>query len=642
MICLPWATARAEVFSAPGVWLDQDKTHLATEISQGASWGHNYFLDANDNGEHDIGEAWSDEPIADWTYQIDNSCWMAAAANVVRYVGGGDWYMKWAYDQAFSYPALSDPIPQPTMRPPGWGYSFEDPGNELNAFASLGYDTLSIRQNLTFDGWEADPVAWISAQLSAGLPVVMGIRLPNSHDLTIFSIDTATQTITYADSDFDYADVGVAGNFFSTGYSWDGISFKVNYKLTSKPGLYNGVFRLSSIDPTGQTNRWQGTGVGNWINPNAWSVKHAPLPNDQVKIDSGQMILSRADGRAGTLAVAGTAESPAELWVLEGGLAVGGAVQVAGQANSAGTVMVEGAGAILNAGGEIHVGQLGAGALRVRAGGEARATDRLKIWTTGTVDLDGGSVTVSGAGGVLEIAGGVVVGSGQISAAGGVVNGGRVAPGQNVGVLEIVSGDYAQTTEGMLDIEIGGLTAGADYDQLLIGGNANLAGMLNVSLSDGFVPQEGDRFTILLALALSGTFDSWTLNYDIPKRHLTAELTYATGAGAVVLEILQVQHQMRGDFNGDDLVTLSDIDPFKLALADAAAYAAAYPDVYLPGTEPNGDGVLTLSDILAFKSLMAQGSMAQGSSIPEPATAVSLLAAGLAMLSTRPRPRPRK
>ncbi|MCC7147035.1 MAG: PEP-CTERM sorting domain-containing protein [Phycisphaeraceae bacterium] len=86
-----------------------------------------------------------------------------------------------------------------------------------------------------------------------------------------------------------------------------------------------------------------------------------------------------------------------------------------------------------------------------------------------------------------------------------------------------------------------------------------------------------------------------------------------------------------GDFNGDGVITLSDINPFKLALTDTAAWQAQFPEVVLADVDPNGDGVITLSDINPFKAILTGGSNA---AIPEPAT-LSLLAVGALALARR-------
>ncbi|MCC7145427.1 MAG: hypothetical protein IT443_03200 [Phycisphaeraceae bacterium] len=89
---------------------------------------------------------------------------------------------------------------------------------------------------------------------------------------------------------------------------------------------------------------------------------------------------------------------------------------------------------------------------------------------------------------------------------------------------------------------------------------------------------------------------------------------------------------LRGDFNGDGLVTLSDINPFKLALTDITAWQAAYPDLDIGNIDPSGDGLVTLSDINPFKALLTGGS---GADTPEPATASLLAIGALALIRRR-------
>ncbi|MCC7145767.1 MAG: cellulase family glycosylhydrolase [Phycisphaeraceae bacterium] len=90
------------------------------------------------------------------------------------------------------------------------------------------------------------------------------------------------------------------------------------------------------------------------------------------------------------------------------------------------------------------------------------------------------------------------------------------------------------------------------------------------------------------------------------------------------LNLLPCFSTLAGDFNADDLVTLSDVNPFKLALTDESAFAQAYPGLRANLVDPNGDGLVTLSDIAAFKTLLAHGSI----SVPEPRF-VELIAAAL-------------
>ncbi len=83
-----------------------------------------------------------------------------------------------------------------------------------------------------------------------------------------------------------------------------------------------------------------------------------------------------------------------------------------------------------------------------------------------------------------------------------------MAPG-GAGSLTLIGN--LQTT-GVLNLEIGGTTAGSTYDQLIVNGSATLGGTLNVSLINGFTTVNGQTFSILTSsLARSGVFGTTTL-----------------------------------------------------------------------------------------------------------------------------------
>ncbi len=62
---------------------------------------------------------------------------------------------------------------------------------------------------------------------------------------------------------------------------------------------------------------------------------------------------------------------------------------------------------------------------------------------------------------------------------------------------------------------------------------------------------------------------------------------------------------MPGDVNCDGLVDAFDIDPFVLALTDAAGYAAAFPDCLVENADVNRDGAADAFDIDPFLDLLA-------------------------------------
>ena len=97
-------------------------------------------------------------------------------------------------------------------------------------------------------------------------------------------------------------------------------------------------------------------------------------------------------------------------------------------------------------------------------------------------------------------------GSGSINVS--ILNTGTISPGYSPGIQNVAS--FTQTVSGILEIEIGGLTAGTQYDQINVTGLAILDGSLAISLIDGYRPTEGATFDIMTFSSVSGRFDSGT------------------------------------------------------------------------------------------------------------------------------------
>jgi hypothetical protein len=131
----------------------------------------------------------------------------------------------------------------------------------------------------------------------------------------------------------------------------------------------------------------------------------------------------------------------------------------------------------------------------------------------------GGALVVGGNGLIantaLNLQSGVLAGNGVIT--GNVNNaGGVVAPGNSPGALTI-SGNYAQSAAGILQVEISGPT-NAQFDRLIVNGNANLSGTLAISLINGFAPEAGNTFGIMDYNSRAGYFSvisSPTWNYGL-------------------------------------------------------------------------------------------------------------------------------
>ena len=141
---------------------------------------------------------------------------------------------------------------------------------------------------------------------------------------------------------------------------------------------------------------------------------------------------------------------------------------------------------------------------------------------------------------------------GTLNGNGGVVgnvsNGGVVAPGNSPGALTI-TGNYSQTSNGKLQIELGGITPGSAYDQLLVNGNVSLNGTLDVALVNSFMPSVGNAFDILDWGTLGGTFST----LQLPS--LTGGLTWNTSR-LYTDGILSIG--LPGDFNATGTVDAAD------------------------------------------------------------------------------------
>lgn len=155
------------------------------------------------------------------------------------------------------------------------------------------------------------------------------------------------------------------------------------------------------------------------------------------------------------------------------------------------------------------------------------------------LDLRGGELTGEGV---------VTTGSGPIESQVGVLDG-TVAPGDGIGRLTI-EGRLAMEDAGAIEIELAGLVAGSEHDQLVVEGSVTLAGVLSVSLDEGaFSPALGDTFEIITYEGRGGDFSE----LNLPPAYAWA-IDY--GLSAVVLEITGLA--LEGDFNLDGRVDVAD------------------------------------------------------------------------------------
>jgi hypothetical protein len=157
---------------------------------------------------------------------------------------------------------------------------------------------------------------------------------------------------------------------------------------------------------------------------------------------------------------------------------------------NAGTVVVDAVGQ--------HAGMLKLGAtpgsdghLQVNSGWLAVA-DTLVVGAhatgQGTLSLGGGAVSAQD---VVVGFLGKVEGSGALT--GNVTNGGVVLPGNSPGTLA-VNGNYTQTTDGVLSID---LESDNSFDRLVVNGDVEYGGLLELVLIGGYMPTDGATFDVI-------------------------------------------------------------------------------------------------------------------------------------------------
>ena len=222
---------------------------------------------------------------------------------------------------------------------------------------------------------------------------------------------------------------------------------------------------------------------------------------------------------------------------------------------------------------------------------------------------------------------GQVRGNGVIDA--NVSSNGLISPGTSPGALQI-TGNYVQNSDGKLLIELGGVSI---FDQLIVTGDATLAGQLTVSLVDSFIPTAGQSFTFLTSGDVNDTFILEVLP-SVPN--LAFAVIY--NAESVVLTVLPA---LPGDYNLNGTVDAADFVLWRNSTPGApiAPYA---------GADGNGNGFIDAGDYniwrARFGETIGSGAGATASTnaaVPEPTALALLLLTGAVALPRRPRRRVR-
>jgi fibronectin-binding autotransporter adhesin len=289
---------------------------------------------------------------------------------------------------------------------------------------------------------------------------------------------------------------------------------------------------------------------------------------DNASISAGNEVwVGQATGRSATLNQdSGVIE--ADTWIAIGRDSSTGVVNLSGTA----TMRKLNNGSDISDGSFITIGALGtggSGTLNISENATVSSDTGMILNETagqaGTVNQSGGTVTLNdftpqdfqatlgqslnidpfGHGlGVYNLSGGslsaetVVVGGGDFNMTGGTFSatnfmgdltqgGGTVSPGASPGTMT-VTGDYSLDS-GDLFIELDGLTAGTQYDQLIVTGDVSLAG--DLTLDVGFSPSLGNMFTIINNQGTNPVSGMFTQGSSISAGGFLFGINYGGGDG---------------------------------------------------------------------------------------------------------------
>lgn len=223
-------------------------------------------------------------------------------------------------------------------------------------------------------------------------------------------------------------------------------------------------------------------------------LQHQLLNNGLVAISSGDQLINENGANATT--------NHGQIQLTGGRLEVTGLIE-----NSAGAFMT-GHGVLgTSTGTPGSLGLINNGTIAVSGGamdiyGDVRNLAEGRVHTSGhstttfwdDVEHNGSEIRTSA--GSSTVFFGSVTGAAPYTGSGSVFFEGDLKPGNSPANVTF-EGDLHFGEFAKLNIELGGLLAGLDYDQLTVHGSAWLDGLLSIDLTDGFNPTLGNSFTVI-------------------------------------------------------------------------------------------------------------------------------------------------
>lgn len=189
----------------------------------------------------------------------------------------------------------------------------------------------------------------------------------------------------------------------------------------------------------------------------------------------------------------------------DGGSSTGGERYLTAQVNNQGAIKSSGLKLVVNKSGASHTnsGLIEVGNLPLEysllGAGSLSNSGEIRLQNMATMTVDQGSFTNTSVG--------KITGSGSMNLYATTLSfDGYIEPGESPGRINMQVNDFDMGDDAQLNIEIAGLTATTEHDQLYITENAGFGGVLNIELIDSFIPQAGDSFKVCSYNARTGNF----------------------------------------------------------------------------------------------------------------------------------------
>jgi hypothetical protein len=373
---------------------------------------------------------------------------------------------------------------------------------------------------------------------------------------------------------------------------------------------------------------------------NSPSVVVTGLVSGTGRVQGGLNVISAGQVRVGVgdrLVVTGASTSNGRIDVTGGEIEFQGALSNNTASPSTGTISARDAvirfgGGLANAGSLTITGAVTDVYGEINNVASSPTTGRIVVSGGATANFyddiaNAGTIQVSAAGSLASTAVffGALSGNG-VAGGGHVFLEGDARPGFSPGVMAF-GGDVSFGPAATLNLELAGLAAGTQYDQVSVADTASLGGTLRVSLIEGFVPPAvGQSFTLLTFASRTGTFDDVFLPSAAAAAGLGWNLTYTPTSVVLTTTAL-----LEGDINLDGRVDRADVALF------VGHYGLATGSTWTTG-DFNSDGRTSLADLAILQrrlgTTLPPPSPALGSpaTVPEPSTLSLVVVAALGLV----------